>query len=112
MSVPASEGSGASTEIVVQSVATPIEQAANGVGNMVYRKTPNSSDGHMQLSVTFKVGIDPDMANTLTQNRVAQAQSRLSQEAVQQGVTVKKLNPSFLNPLAEKSCARCAGFFR
>ncbi|MCY2959229.1 MAG: multidrug efflux RND transporter permease subunit [Planctomycetota bacterium] len=87
---------GASAVAVEQSVATPLEQEVNGVDGMIYMKSSNTSDGRMQLDVNFKVGIDQDTANVLTQNRVSIAQARLPQEAVQQGVTVKKMSPSIL----------------
>src|SRR6187399_2706380 len=87
---------GASAVTVEQSVATPIEQEVNGVEGMVYMKSSNTSDGRMQLDVNFEVGTNQDMANVLTQNRVNAAQARLPQEAVQQGVTVKKQSPSIL----------------
>src|SRR5262249_44390086 len=79
-----------------ESVATPIEQEVNGVDNMIYMKSSNTSDGRMQLDVNFQVGVDQDTANVLTQNRVSSAQSRLPQEVIQQGVTVKKMSPSIL----------------
>ncbi|HSO21659.1 MAG TPA: multidrug efflux RND transporter permease subunit [Chondromyces sp.] len=87
---------GASAVAVEQSVATPIEQEINGVEGMIYMKSSNTSDGRMQLDVSFAVGTDQDMANVLTQNRVSSAQSRLPQEVIQQGVTVKKQSPSIL----------------
>ncbi len=87
---------GAGAEVVEQSVATAVEQEANGVDGMLYMKSLNSSDGRMLLDVTFEVGTDQDVANTLTQNRVEPAQARLPPEVLAQGITVKKLNPSIL----------------
>ncbi len=87
---------GASAEAVEQSVATPIEQEVNGVDRMIYMQSSNTSDGRMLLDVNFEVGMDQDIANVLTQNRVSSAQARLPQEVVQQGVTVKKQSPSIL----------------
>src|SRR6185295_14927226 len=87
---------GASAVAVEQSVATPIEQEVNGVENMIYMKSSNTSDGRMQLDVNFQVGVDQDMSNVLTQNRVSAAQAKLPQEVVAQGVTVKKMSPSIL----------------
>jgi hydrophobic/amphiphilic exporter-1 (mainly G- bacteria), HAE1 family len=87
---------GASALGVEQSVATPIEQEVNGVEDMIYMKSSNTSDGRMQLDVNFAVGVDQDKANVLTQNRVSSAQARLPQAVIAQGVTVKKMSPSIL----------------
>ncbi|HIG69938.1 MAG: multidrug efflux RND transporter permease subunit [Myxococcales bacterium] len=81
---------GASAVSVEESVAAPLEQSVNGVENMIYMQSTNSSDGKMSLSVSFEVGTDLDMANVLTQNRVSEGQASLPEEVKRQGVTVKK----------------------
>ncbi len=81
---------GANAVNVEQSVATPVEQKVNGVEDMIYMTSTNSSDGRMSLDVSFEVGTDLDMANVLTQNRVSEAQASLPEEVKRLGVTVKK----------------------
>jgi len=81
---------GANATNVEQSVATPIEQKVNGVEGMLYMRSTNSSDGRMNLEVSFDVGTDLDMANVLTQNRVSESEALLPEEVKRQGVTVKK----------------------
>lgn len=81
---------GANAINVEQAVATPIEQKVNGVENMLYMKSVNTSDGNMTLQVSFEVGTDLDVANMLTQNRVKLAEPFLPQATKQTGVNVKK----------------------
>ncbi len=81
---------GASAVNVEQSVATPLEQKVNGVEDMIYLRSINSSDGRLTLEVSFEVGTDLDMANVLTQNRVSEAEPSLPEEVKRLGVTVKK----------------------
>ncbi|MGD8532577.1 MAG: efflux RND transporter permease subunit, partial [Gammaproteobacteria bacterium] len=71
---------GANAVNVEQSVATPVEQKVNGVEDMIYMRSVNSSDGRMSLDVSFEVGTDLDMANVLTQNRVSEADASLPEE--------------------------------
>jgi HAE1 family hydrophobic/amphiphilic exporter-1 len=81
---------GANALNVEQAVATPIEQKVNGVENMLYMKSINTSDGACTIEVTFDVGTNLDNANMLTQNRQNQSLPFMPSSVKQQGVVVKK----------------------
>ena len=87
---------GASADVIAETVAAPLEQALNGVEGMLYMRSANSSSGAMQLSITFAVGTDPDLAVINVQNRVQSAVQLLPEEVRRQGVTIAKSLPSFL----------------
>jgi len=81
---------GASAETVARTVATPLEQAVNGVENMDYISSQSTGDGHLAITVIFKIGSNPNTDLLLTQSRVQDTLSRLPQEVQAQGVSVKK----------------------
>ncbi|MBQ7878246.1 MAG: multidrug efflux RND transporter permease subunit [Bacteroidaceae bacterium] len=81
---------GANAETIAQTVGIPIEQQVNGVDNMIYMSSTSSSSGTYQLTITFEVGTDIDIATVLVQNRVNIALNSLPSEVTQQGVTVQK----------------------
>ena len=84
---------GANPATIAETVATPLEEQINGVENMIYMNSLATSDGRVRIDVTFDIGTDPDLAQQLVQNRVAQATPRLPDVTRQLGVTVTKSSP-------------------
>jgi multidrug efflux pump subunit AcrB len=87
---------GASGETIARTVATPLEQAINGVENMDYISSQSTSNGLITITVIFKIGTDTNVALMLTRNRVQDTLARLPQEVQLQGVQVKKTIPALL----------------
>ena len=87
---------GANPKVIAETVATPLEEAINGVEDMMYTKSVAGSDGVLQMTVTFRPGTDADEAAVRVQNRVSQALSRLPEDVRRQGVTTQKQSPTFL----------------
>jgi len=84
---------GANPKVIAETVATPIEEQINGVEGMLYMSSQATTDGLMTLTVTFKLGTDPDKAQQLVQNRVSQAEPRLPEEVRSLGITTVKSSP-------------------
>ena len=87
---------GASAEVVSKTVAAPLEQAINGVDDMLYINSLASSDGSLQIIVTFDVGTDPDQATINVNNRVQTVLPILPEDVRRFGVTVKEQSMTIL----------------
>ncbi|WEE06555.1 multidrug efflux RND transporter permease subunit SdeB [Serratia marcescens] len=85
---------GANPKEIAETVATPLEEAINGVEHMMYMKSVAGSDGVLVTTVTFRPGTDPDQAQVQVQNRVAQAEARLPEDVRRQGITTQKQSPA------------------
>ena len=86
---------GASAEVVAKTIGIPLEEEINGVEDMLYMSS-SSENSSYSLTVTFKVGVDRDMAQVKVQNRIQQAQSKLPTEVTRQGLTVKSRSSNML----------------
>src|SRR6202795_2417334 len=85
---------GANPKVIAETVAAPLEESINGVENMLYMQSQANSDGNLTVTVNFKLGVDPDKAQQLVQNRVAQALPRLPEDVQRLGVTTIKSSPT------------------
>ncbi|MFC3714684.1 multidrug efflux RND transporter permease subunit [Luteimonas soli] len=94
---------GASAATTEGAVTQVIEQQLTGIDNLDYFSSSSSSSGRASITLTFKPGTDPDIAQVQVQNKVALATPRLPSEVVQQGVVVAKANPGFLMIAALRS---------
>ncbi len=87
---------GGSAQDLEKTVAQPIEEQLVGLDGMIYYSSSSANNGAMTITVTFKLGTNPDIAAVQTQDRVSIALPRLPPEVQQQGVVVKKVTSAFL----------------
>jgi HAE1 family hydrophobic/amphiphilic exporter-1 len=90
---------GANAQAVESAVTTPLEQAINGVEGMRYIQSFSTNSGFSQITVSFEVGRDPDLAAVDVQNRVNQALGRMPTEVRANGITVLKQTAGFMGAL-------------
>ena len=91
---------GASAQVLESTVAAPIENAINGIEDMLYMSSTSAANGTVQIQVTFNIGADVDKAALNVNNRVKQVEPRLPLEVRRLGVTVEKGSSAFLQVLA------------
>ena len=91
---------GADAVTVAKTVALPIEEAVNGIDNMLYMSSSTNNKGYYDLTVTFEIGTDPDIAMVRVQNRLQEAMSQLPKEVVNEGMHVESTFSNLLGFIA------------
>ena len=94
---------GASAEVLANTVGIPLEQEVNGIEDMLYMSSTSENSGSYRLTVTFKTGTDPDLAQVKVQNRIQQAITKLPSEVQRQGISVKRRSSDILGFLTVRS---------
>jgi multidrug efflux pump len=94
---------GASSEVLAETVAAPIEQSVNGLDNMIYMRSTSTSSGVVTINVSFELGTDPDQAAINVNNRVTAAEARLPEEVRRQGISVQKQSSAILQVVSLSS---------
>jgi len=84
---------GASADVIERTITLPIEEQVNGTEGMLYMSSTSANDGQMNLTVTFELGRDPDIATVNVNNRVTVAEPRLPEEVRRFGITTRKRSP-------------------
>ena len=100
---------GASAQVIADTVSAPLEQAINGVDDMLYMESYSADSGAMQLTIYFKIGTDPDQATIDVNNRVQRATARLPQEVRDLGVQVQARSTSILQVITLSSASEQLG---
>ena len=85
---------GANPRVIAETVATPLEEQISGIDNLLYFESQSTADGAMSLTVTFRIGTNPEVAETAVQNRINRALPRLPDIVRQIGVTTEKQAPN------------------
>ncbi|MES2623677.1 MAG: multidrug efflux RND transporter permease subunit [Pseudomonadota bacterium] len=94
---------GASSQVLAETVAAPIEQSVNGLDNMIYMRSTSTSSGMVTINVSFELGTDPDQAAINVNNRVTAAEARLPEEVRRQGISVQKQSTAILQAISLSS---------
>lgn len=94
---------GANAQVLTDTVAIPIENQMNGVEDMLYMSSTSDDTGAYNLTVTFDIGTNPDIAQVMVQNRLQQVNSELPEEVIKEGLDISSENADILGMIVLRS---------